>query len=243
MEAVAIITARGQSKRLPNKNVAELGNKPLLRWAIEAAKNSNAVTETYITTDNEEYAKIARSAGAKIINRPPELATDTATSEDTVAHALTAISHARIAARRRDPEIGVLIQPTSPLTRPNTIAKAVEAVRDKGYDTAISVHESHHKPWWSFLRDADGQLREFMPIPKGYNSEVSPTIYFPTGGCYAFRTKFFLDQGRLYGGRMYGVATTWAEAIDIDDDKDLEFARWALHIIDGSLREVEENAV
>ena len=78
--------------------------------------------------------------------------------------------------------------------------------------------------------DSEGSLEPFMVLPgdSPYNVEVPPPLYYPTGGVYAFKTAFFRKTNRVYGGRTCGVVVEWYEAIDIDYEHDLEFARFAL---------------
>lgn len=185
------------------------------------------ISNVYVSTDSRGYAEIAERAGATPIMRPPDLATESATSEDTMEHALNCLSDMQVS-----PQIAVMQQATTPFTKPETINSAVSAVRT-GFDTALSIVLADKKPWWAFEMNSDGRLEPFMTLPNDstYNVEVPPPLYYPTGGVYAFNTDFFRRTHRIYGGRTYGVLVDWYEAIDIDYEHDLEFARWALQYL------------
>jgi N-acylneuraminate cytidylyltransferase len=231
--AVSIILARSGSSRFPDKNIAYLGPKRLLEWAISAAAGSGVFSTVYVSTDSHRYAEIAANAGAIPIMRPPELATETATSEATMAHALDHLSGMGIR-----PRIAALQQATSPLTKAETIKRAVLAVQST-FDTALSVVLADRKPWWAFKMHPNGSLEPFIVLPEDspYNVEVPPPLCYPTGGVYAFKTDFFRKTNRVYGGRTYGVLVEWYEAIDIDFEHDLEFARYALKHLDSIRKE------
>ena len=119
---VAIIPARGGSKRLPRKNVLPLAGKPLIVWSIEAALASVYIDKTIVSTDDAEIAEISRIAGASVpFMRPPELASDTATSADVVMHALDYLD-----SQNDHYYYSVLLQPTSPLRTNTDIDAALE---------------------------------------------------------------------------------------------------------------------
>jgi N-acylneuraminate cytidylyltransferase len=162
--------------------------------------------------------------------RPAELTTETATSEAAMAHALDYLS-----AIGDRPEIAALQQATTPLTRAETIRKAIRAVRND-FDTALSVFLAGKKPWWALKMCANGGLEPFMVLPKDspYNAQVTLPLYYPTGGVYAFKTDFFRRTNMVYGGRTHGVLVEWYEAIDIDYEHDLEFARYVLTRLDST---------
>jgi N-acylneuraminate cytidylyltransferase/CMP-N,N'-diacetyllegionaminic acid synthase len=156
--------------------------------------------------------------------RPHELTADTATPEAAVAHALDYVNE-----KGDKPGAAVLLQATTPLTRAETVKRAVHAVRDD-FDTAVSIFLADKKPWWAFKMHTDGTVEPFMVLPKDspYSAQVTPPVYYPTGGVYAFKTAFFRETNMITGGKTYGVAVEWYEAIDIDYDYDLEFAKFAL---------------
>ena len=227
-DAISVILARSASARFADKNIAYLGPKRLLEWVISAALGSGVIAKVYVSTDSHQYADIARKAGAVPIMRPRELTLDTSTPEDAMVHALDYAN-----AAGDNPRIAALLQATTPLTKPETVRRAVIAVRN-GFDTSISIFLADKKPWWALKMLADGTLEPFMVLPKDspYNSQVTPPVYYPTGGVYAFKTEFFRKTRLITGGRTCGIPTEWFEAIDIDYKHDLDFARFALEHLD-----------
>ncbi|HIF59709.1 MAG TPA: acylneuraminate cytidylyltransferase family protein, partial [Rhodospirillales bacterium] len=122
MRILALITARGGSKRIPGKNIRPLGGKPLIVWSINVAKDIAGIVDILVSTDDKNILEIAKSAGALVPwSRPPELATDTASSVDVCLHALAWY----------EKEIGridglMLLQPTSPFRSRKSVLRGIE---------------------------------------------------------------------------------------------------------------------
>ena len=123
---IAIILARGGSKRVPRKNLRMFHGKPLLQWAIDAAKSSAYIDRITLSSDDEEIRNSV--SGISVVERPPELATDTATSEDAIRHVMSLVSFDWI----------VLLQPTSPLRTTEDIDACIE--RAQWGNGCISTH-------------------------------------------------------------------------------------------------------
>src|SRR5690606_25478987 len=139
-EVVAIIPARGGSKGIPRKNVMPLGNIPLIGHTIKAARASQRITRTIVSTDDQGIAAVAQQFGAEVIRRPAELADDVAKSEDALIHALSVLSE-------RDsytPDLVVFLQCTSPFTTADDIDGTIEALINKNADTALAVTPFHY---------------------------------------------------------------------------------------------------
>jgi N-acylneuraminate cytidylyltransferase len=136
---VSVIPARGGSKAIPKKNIIPFLGEPLITYTIAQSLQSELVEETYVSTDDDDIANVSRSAGAKIIERPPELATDTSSTEEALLHAVEAIPES--------PEIVVLLQCTSPLRRGDDIDNTIQLVSNGSYDSALSCCEDHSFYW------------------------------------------------------------------------------------------------
>ena len=141
---IVIIPAKGGSTRLPNKNMHLLLGKPMLQYAIDYSKQSKRISKIYVSTDDDQIAHISKTAGAKIIKRPSELATDTSTTESAIKHALNNID--------KRPDIIVLLQPTSPLRPEKSLDKALEKFIEKEYDSLLSISPTH-RFFWSIEND------------------------------------------------------------------------------------------
>ena len=150
---LAIIPARGGSKRLPRKNVEDLCGKPLIAWSIEAGLKSKYIDKVVVSSDDEEILNTASKLRIDTIKRPDILASDTATSFDVIKHVLS-IS--------KNYDYVVLLQPTSPLRNNTHIDKAIKLLDQKNADAIISVCEMDHSPLWSNTLQEDGALDTFL---------------------------------------------------------------------------------
>jgi len=140
MKVMGLITARGGSKGIPNKNITLLNGIPLISYTIEAALQSNVLDKIYVSTNDKKIASVAMEYGAEIINRPDELATDQSNSLDAIRHALH---------QTRDQSFThfILLQPTSPLRNHNHISSALELFCIKKSKSLVSVIETEHSPF------------------------------------------------------------------------------------------------
>ena len=141
MRILALITARGGSKRLPNKNIKLLGGKPLIVWSIDAAKNITEICDILVSTDDQDIADVSRDAGALVPwLRPAELANDTALSIDVALHALDWYES------EKGPVDGLLLlQPTSPFRSRKTIMNGIQLF-GKGRHSVVTVTEVKAHP-------------------------------------------------------------------------------------------------
>ena len=150
---LAIIPARGGSKRLPGKNALDLNEKPLVVWSIEAGLKSKYIDEIVVTSDNREILNISKNSGASIIERPAELATDTSTTFDSIKHAIeNTLKHDYI----------VLLQPTSPLRTERHLNEAIELLFSKKADAIVSVCKMDHSPLWSNTLNESLSMKGFL---------------------------------------------------------------------------------
>jgi CMP-N-acetylneuraminic acid synthetase len=221
---LAVIPARGGSKRLPRKNVLPLGGRPLIGWTIAAALDSGVLGDVMVSTDDDEIAQAARSAGAEVPwLRPAELATDTATSAAVLAHALQ--WHESLG-RRCDGV--VLLQPTSPFRTAQSIRGAVQAylAMPAAERTAVvSVCPAPAHPAWCFGL-SNGELSPVL----GWDAVLTrsqdlPAAYTLNGAVYVLPPAIVRDGGPLLrpGTRAY-VMTDPRESLDIDTQDDWQAA-------------------
>jgi len=155
---LAIIPARGQSKRLPRKNVLPLKGKPLIAWTIEAALASKYIDRVIVSTDNNEIAEISLQLGADIpFLRPSNLATDESSSIDLVLYLLK-----KLEKFSEFYDYIMLLQPTSPLRTVQNIDESIELLQSRSSDAVISVCEVDHSPLWSNIIPEDDDLSNFL---------------------------------------------------------------------------------
>ena len=139
IKIIALIPARWGSKGIPGKNIKSFEGKPLISHSIDYAKTSKLINNIYVSTDDEQIAHISKTAGTKIIKRPSNLATDTSSTESAIEHAINNIDN--------DPDIIVLLQPTSPLRPKNSLDDAINKFIDNGYDSMLSLSPSNNFFW------------------------------------------------------------------------------------------------
>ena len=214
----ALIPARSGSRALPHKNIRPLAGKPLIAWSIEAAKACSLIDRVVVSTDSEEYARIARSYGAETpFMRPAELAEDVPT-ELVVQHAIREIEAAGY-----EVSIVVTMQCTTPLIKPRYVEATVRALlEDPSLDSAMTVCEVSERPEWMFTME-DGILKPYMPVPlKGEWGvrQSLPTLYRQNGACYATRRDYVMQQNRLIGDRCKGIVMPKLLSLDIDTLED-----------------------
>lgn len=226
---IAVIPARGGSKGIPGKNLKRVGGVSLVARAVAAALAAESIDVVYVSTDDAAIAQAARAAGAQVIDRPLELAGDTASSENALLHALDAVSSNAVSSPSASsdpgpsaaPEVLVFIQATSPFIDPADLDAAVDRVLHDGYDSVFSARKTHAFLWR--LTD-DGAV--------GLNHEASVRLrrqdlepqFEETGAFYVMRTAGFLAARHRFFGRTGVALVNDLTAIDIDTAEDLEIA-------------------
>jgi CMP-N,N'-diacetyllegionaminic acid synthase len=171
---LAIIPARGGSKRLPRKNVLDLAGKPLIAWTIDAAKSSKYIDSIVVTSDDAEILQVAKDLSVDTIKRPVELASDTATTFDAIEHTIQQV-HGKY-------DFVILLQPTSPLRTAKHIDEAIELLAHRNTDAVISVCETDHSPLWSNTISKDGSLEGFISEDIKNNRGQDLPFYFRLNG-------------------------------------------------------------
>lgn len=226
MKRLAVILARGGSKRLPGKNVRPLGGKPLIAWIIEAACSSGCFERVLVSTDDEAIAAASTAVGAWVpFRRPVELASDTASSVDAFVHAVEWVCSAVPETGGFIPESCALLQPTTPFTRPEQIRGAVETFECGGFATLGTMCPVHERPEWLFRVDPDGRAIPREPALVSAPSNRLPAWYRETGSLYLVRTGWLRETKSLYKFDNHGAfLMPVADAIDIDTIDDWERA-------------------
>jgi CMP-N,N'-diacetyllegionaminic acid synthase len=219
LRALGLITARGGSKGLPCKNIRPLLGKPLIGWTIEQAKASPSLDAVVVSTDSQEIAHVARNFGAEVpFLRPAALASDTASSADAIIHALDALSDAG-----RDFDIVVLLEPTSPLRRPEDVEEALKALA--GHEAALSVVsvtpvEAAHPAFLYRIGD-DGILKPFVAARSGAirRQDLEP-LHHLAGCFYMSYVDAFRSVRGFYHDRTLSYAVGRHQAYEIDELSD-----------------------
>jgi N-acylneuraminate cytidylyltransferase len=208
--AVALIPARGGSKRLPGKNLRLLDGKPLIVHSILTAMAIDRFDRCVVSTEDSAIARVALEWGAEVVERPVELAGDRATTASAVNHFLDVTAKRRLPA----PEVVVLLQPTCPL-RPTWMVQQALDLLDEDVDSVVSVTPFHGKA---------GVLREGLFVPEyvpGTRSQDMPARYVENGLVYAFWSRTVRESGTVFGNRVRAlVADALYASGDIDTELD-----------------------
>lgn len=222
---LAVIPARGGSKRLPRKNVLLLGGRPLIAWTIAAARASGVFDAILVSTDDEEIAGIARNAGALVPwLRPTDLASDTATSAAVLQHAL-----AWYESERGSAAAVVVLQPTSPFRSAASIRDAVASYRaqcDHEARAVVSVSPALHHPAWCFHLSGD-TMQPFLGWDSlQQRSQDLPPAFALNGAIYIVPAATARSGARVLqpGMRPFLMADP-REALDIDTAEDWQTAQ------------------
>ncbi len=226
---VAIIPARGGSKGVPGKNVRTVGGVPLVARAVHAALAARQVDDVFVSTDDEAIAEAARSAGARIIDRPAEIAGDLASSESAILHALETLE-----ASDERADVVVFLQATSPFIPVDGIERAVDAITAGGYDSAFSAVETYGFLWRrTDDAAADAINHDVSHRPRRQDREPH---YLETGAFYAFDAEGFRAAGHRFFGRIAIIEVPERGSVEIDDEDQLTVARALAPLLDAPER-------
>lgn len=207
----AIIPARGGSKRLPGKNLRLLDGKSLVAHAILAARYCPLIDRVAVSTDDPAIARVSRDYGAEVIDRPAALATDGATSESVVAHALGQLRVDHF----------VLLQPTSPLRTSRHVHDCLRHYLDYDYDSAISVTAPGRNAHvaMELVRD---ELRALWTPPPG------AAVCLQNGAIYVARARRFLAERRFLLEPSLAFVMDEESSLDVDTELDLALCELVL---------------
>lgn len=219
---LAVIPARGGSKGIPGKNIKQFAGKPLIAHSIEAALNCPLIHQTLVSTDSDEIADVATLHGARILRRPDELAADHSLVIDAIKHAVRAVEEGG-----ETVDIVLLLEPTSPLRRPEDLEKCIRVLMDDKADSVATFTDAHVSP--NRLWRVSGDIVE--PFIKGavpwLPRQKQPKAYELTGQIYGLtRTILFEDENSIstLSGRIFPVITPRETALDIDTELDFTVA-------------------
>lgn len=227
MSIVAIIPARGGSKGIPRKNLVPLAGRPLIGYAIQAARGASCIDRVLVSTDDIEIAEASRVLGAEApFLRPASLAGDTAPMLGVLQHA-----QAWLLAQDESVEALVLLQPTSPLRTSRHIEEAVTLFRATSATSVVSVVEVPHQfnPVSVMKLTTQGTLTRFLDDGVVVTRrQDKPKAYARNGPAVLVCRPDTLRVGELYGDRCVPYLMTEDDSLDIDAPRDLILAERAL---------------
>lgn len=224
--SIAVIPARGGSKRLPGKNIRNMCGKPLMAWTVEAALGSEIIDDVIVSTDDEQISLLASSLGVEVpFIRPPYLSLDNATTFDTVVHAISFLQD-----QGKFYQYVVVLQPTSPLRTKSDIDKGFKLLFEKKADGVISVCKTDHPPEWTNRLPEDGFMGNFLRTElKNRRSQDIPDSYRINGSLYIFSVdRLMKEKSFFFDSNIYAYKMRRDESIDIDSLFDFQIAEFLL---------------
>ena len=222
---LAVIPARGGSKGLPGKNLAELAGVPLLAHAVRFAASVPEITRCVVSTDDDEIAAVAGAYGADVpFRRPAELASDDTPMAPVLRHALAAVD-----SDAEPVDLVVLLTPTNPVRSASDVSAAIARLDTSDVDGIVSVSEPHFHPVFVGVRSGDGDLvTRYFDAGTGLTRRQDTDRFLRINGqFYVWRADFVrrLQRSWLDEGRHLGFETDDFVAADVDTPADLERLR------------------
>jgi len=206
---LGLIPARGGSRRLPGKHLRGLGGRPLLAWTVEAGLASRHLDRLVLSSDDPALMALAEELGCEApFRRPPELATDGASSEAVVGHAWE---------RLPGYDILVLLQPTSPFRTGEDIDRLLERLATGGAPACVSVTRPAKSPYWCYREDAQGRL---VPLLEA-GDDAGPPPWQLNGAIYAVTRAAWSATQRLLPPGVIAYPMPAERSLDIDTELDL----------------------
>ena len=210
---LCVVPARSGSKGLPDKNIRPLNGQPLLTWPIQAARNSRYIDRIIVSTDSEQYADIARDAGADVpFLRPHELSVDTATSFSVLEHLLAALDESY--------DLLVLLEPTSPLTESQDVDAALEQLIS-AWDSADAIvgvtEEVKSHPAYLLTLDEQNKIHSFgSDFSSAVRRQELPALFRMEGTLYISKVPALLEQQGFYHDHTLGYCVPEWKSYEID---------------------------
>ena len=211
---IVIIPARGGSKGIPNKNIVNFIDKPLLIHSIDYAKESKLISKIYVSTDSIEIAEIASNNNVDVIDRPKSISGDNDTTESAIFHFLDILND--------KPDVIVLLQPTSPLRPEKSLDKALEKFIEKEYDSLLSISPTH-RFFWSIENDKTIPHYNFLKRPRRQDMKSLDIKFIENGSLYIFTYQSFMKNKNRLGGKIGHIIFKEEYSHEIDSSQDLIF--------------------
>jgi CMP-N-acetylneuraminic acid synthetase len=217
MKNIAIIPARGGSKRLPEKNIKLIDGFPLLSFSILYAQaNSNIIDEVYVSTDDENIKKVALQYGAKVIDRPASISGDFEPTVSALKHVLQSIDS--------DVENVILLQATNPIRPENLLSETFEIYQKENCRSLFTVSRNHKK---------FGKITDQKFIPYNYkigqrSQDIEP-LYFENGLLYITKASLIMENIIISEDAFpFEIDHIFAN-VDIDTQEDFDYAKYLYH--------------
>jgi len=225
MRVLALIPARGGSKRVVKKNLRKLGGLSLVERAIRVTEGLEDIIDVMVSTDDDDIAEESKSAGALVPwLRPKILANDTASTVDVCLHALNWYE-----SKNHKVDGVILLQPTSPFRKKSTLIDAIEKYKESKSETIIGVSEMHPNPMWAFNIGKDGYMKPFNRKDglEMRSQEVKPA-YAVNGAYYILDANELKKNRSFYLSKLRPIICNKYEGLDIDTEEDWKYAEYLI---------------
>lgn len=223
MNICTLITARGGSKGIPRKNIKSLNGKPVIAYSIEPSLNCNLINSTYVTTEDKEISEISKRIGAKVIDRPQELANDDSSSVDVILHSLDYLDK-----QKNLPDFFILLQPTSPLRIQEDIENSIKLFVENDCDALISVCEIDHSSMLSLTIEHEFLVPTCDKKFLNTRRQELPTYYSPNGAIYITTPESLRKNRTFYPKRTIPYIMPKERSVDLDTPFDFKLAEFIL---------------
>ena len=221
LKKIAVIPARGGSKRIPKKNIMDFNGKPMIAWTIKAALESECFDRIIVSTDDDEIAKISVENGAEVPFLREKFSDD-----------ITPVSTATISAITQakkywgeDYDIAVQLMANCPLRSHKVITDFMQKFLESEYDSLLSCFKfGWMNPWWALKKDGNNFNFLFPDVERNKRSQDLDSLWCPTGSIWIANTEILLSAGSFYCPNMSFSEIDLLSAVDIDDYDDFKFA-------------------
>ena len=217
----AFIFARGGSKGLPGKNIKKLMGKPLILYSIETAFATPSISKVFVSTDDEAIAKLSAEAGATVIMRPDELATDECPEWFAWRHAIEWVTK-----NFGEFERFISLPATSPLRSVDDVEAALEKINKEKADVCIAITAASRSPYFNMvIRNEAGYVKLVNDSTKTLSRrQDAPKVFDITTAVYVTSPSFILNNYGLFSGSIVSIEIPKSRAVDIDDIYDFKMA-------------------
>lgn len=225
-DRIAIIPARGGSKRIPGKNIMDFNGKPMIAWTIEATLETGLFDEVIVSTDSEEIAAISRDYGASV----PFLRKENADDYSEVSKATISTLNQLKEFNGKEYQTVVQLMANCPLRTSKNISDQIRHFEAQitRFSVLSGLRYGMFNPWWAHFENPDGSFSKLHDnMSKFTRSQDLPELICPTGATWISERNNLIESGSFYSKGYKFFLLNWKEAIDIDDYEDFELAQTA----------------
>ena len=214
------VFARGGSKGLPGKNLLPINGVPLIGHSIEMAKKINQIKRIFVSTDSEEIAEVGKLLGAEVIERPEDLASDTASEWEAWKHAIE-----QVGKKYGDFDQFISLPATAPCRRYIDVRRCMQALVDD-VDMVITTTDAHRNPWFNMVTNNSEGYAQLVNTSQGFNRrQDSPECQDMATVAYIARPSFIKNNESIWDGNVKAIKVPQHTAVDIDTFYDYSIAK------------------